>query len=50
MASGLYRRVKAEVKMDDGDTENVWIYVAGDELLQRSSMFTEIKSGDWYNR
>ena len=48
--SGLYRRVKADIKMDSGDTENVWVYVAGDELMQRSNSFKVIKSGDWYNR
>ena len=48
--SGLYRRVKTDVKMDDGETESVWVYVAGDELMQRSKMFRVIKSGDWYNR
>jgi|TARA_R110000824_G_scaffold218872_2_gene405634 gamma-glutamylcyclotransferase (GGCT)/AIG2-like uncharacterized protein YtfP len=50
ISSGLYRRVKAKVKMDGGDLEDVWVYVAGDELIQRSNMFTEIQSGDWYNR
>ena len=48
--SGLYRRVKTDVKMDSGDIENVWVYVAGDELMQRSNSFEVIKSGDWYNR
>jgi len=48
--SGLYRRVKADIKMDSGETENVWVYVAGDELMQRSNSFKVIQSGDWYNR
>ena len=48
--SGLYRRVKADVKMDNGDIENAWVYVAGDELMQRSNSFKVIQSGDWYNR
>jgi gamma-glutamylcyclotransferase (GGCT)/AIG2-like uncharacterized protein YtfP len=48
--SGLYRRIKTDVKMDNGDMENVWVYVAGDELMQRSNSFRIIESGDWYNR
>ena len=50
ISSGLYRRVKTDVEMDNGSTENVWIYVAGDEMLQRSNSFRVIESGDWYNR
>ena len=50
VSSGLYRRVKTKVNMDDGSKEKVWLYVAGDELLQRSNMFRVIQSGDWYNR
>ena len=50
VTSGLYRRVKTKVNMDDGSKEKVWLYVAGDELLQRSNMFRVIQSGDWYNR
>jgi gamma-glutamylcyclotransferase (GGCT)/AIG2-like uncharacterized protein YtfP len=50
ISSGLYRRVKVEVNMDDGSKEKAWLYVAGDELMQRSKMFRVIKSGDWYNR
>ena len=50
ISSGLYRRVKAEVSMDDGSKEKAWLYVAGDELMQRSNMFRVIQSGDWYNR
>ena len=50
IASGLYRRVKAEVEMSDDTTETAWVYVAGDEMMQRSNSFTIIKSGDWYDR
>ena len=50
ISSGLYRRVRVEVDMDDGSKEKVWIYVAGDELMQKSNMFRVIQSGDWYNR
>ena len=50
ISSGLYRRVETEVNMDDGSKEKVWLYVAGDELMQRSNMFRIIPSGDWYNR
>ena len=50
ISSGLYRRVKTNVEMDNGSTENVWMYVAGDEMLQRSNSFRVIESGDWYNR
>ena len=50
VSSGLYRRVKTKVNMDDGSKEKVWLYVAGDELLQRSNMFRVIQSGDLYNR
>ena len=50
ISSGLYRRVKTDVKMDNGSTENVWIYVAGDEMLQRSTSFRVLESGAWYDR
>jgi gamma-glutamylcyclotransferase (GGCT)/AIG2-like uncharacterized protein YtfP len=50
VASGLYRRVKTEVEMNDNTTETAWVYVAGDEMMQRSNSFTVIKSGDWYDR
>ena len=47
--SGLYRRVKADIKMDHGDTENVWLYVAGDDLMRSSNSCKGINSGYWYN-
>lgn len=50
LSSGLYRRVMADVDMDDGRKEKAWVYVAGDEMMQRSTTFRVIKSGDWYNR
>ena len=50
ISSGLYRRVKVKVSMDDDSEEEAWLYVAGDEMLQRSKMFRIIESGDWYNR
>jgi len=38
------------VKMDDGNEENAWVYVAGDDLLQNESIFEVIESGDWEKR
>ena len=50
LSSGLYRRVMADIDMDNGKKEKAWVYVAGDEMMQRSTTFRVIKSGDWYNR
>jgi|TARA_A100001391_G_C5016958_1_gene264737 gamma-glutamylcyclotransferase (GGCT)/AIG2-like uncharacterized protein YtfP len=50
VSSGLYRRIKADIDMEDGTQEKAWVYVAGDEMMQRSNSFTVIQSGDWYNR
>ena len=50
ISSGLYRRVKTDVEMEDGTTESAWVYVAGDEMMQRSNSFKVIQSGDWYDR
>jgi gamma-glutamylcyclotransferase (GGCT)/AIG2-like uncharacterized protein YtfP len=48
--SGLYRRVKTKVKMDSGEKEDAWVYVAGDLLLQHENVFEVIKGGDWEKR
>tara|TARA_A100000172_G_scaffold63891_1_gene43320 strand:- start:2786 stop:3154 length:369 start_codon:yes stop_codon:yes gene_type:complete len=48
--SGLYRRVMVQIEMDSGEEEEAWMYVAGDEMMQRSNSFRVIQSGDWYNR
>lgn len=50
LSSGLYRRVMANIDMHDGTKQKAWVYVAGDEMMQRSNSFRVIKSGDWYNR
>ena len=50
ISSGLYRRVQTTVEMEDGTQEDAWVYVAGDEMMQRSNSFKVIQSGDWYDR
>jgi len=50
VASGLYKRIKTSVDMQDGTKEDAWVYVAGDEMMQRSTSFQVIQSGDWYDR
>jgi len=50
ISSGLYRRVQTTVEMEDGTKEDAWVYVAGDEMMQRSNSFKVIQSGDWYDR
>jgi|TARA_R110002167_G_scaffold142738_1_gene331577 gamma-glutamylcyclotransferase (GGCT)/AIG2-like uncharacterized protein YtfP len=48
--TGLYERVKVDVKMDNGDKVKAWVYVAGSQLLELVNVFKEIPNGDWYNR
>jgi len=48
--SGLYRRIRTNVKMDDGGKERAWLYVAGDLLLANESVFEVIEGGDWNKR
>ena len=47
---GIYRRVKADVVMDDGSRTAAWVYLAGEKLLEQSESFVVIKSGDWFDR
>ena len=44
---GLYVRTTANVEVDDGTEEKAWIYVAGPQLWQNSSSFTEVPDQDW---
>tara|TARA_B100000965_G_C19590212_1_gene757595 strand:- start:794 stop:1198 length:405 start_codon:yes stop_codon:yes gene_type:complete len=46
---GLYIRTTVNVKMDNGDTEKAWIYVAGPKLWEKSKTFTEVPDGDWHS-
>jgi|TARA_R100001530_G_scaffold47170_2_gene35478 gamma-glutamylcyclotransferase (GGCT)/AIG2-like uncharacterized protein YtfP len=48
--SGMYRRVRTNVKMDDGGKERAWLYVAGDLLLANETVFEVIEGGDWNKR
>ena len=48
--TGLYKRVKVKVKMDDGEKIEAWTYIAGPELVRVTNVFKEIPNGDWYNR
>ena len=50
VASGLYKRVKTDIDMEDGTKQKAWVYVAGNEMMQRSKSFEVIQSGDWYDR
>ena len=36
--------------LDNGKKEKVWIYVAGPQLWQSSSSFTEVPDGDWHSK
>ena len=47
---GLYKRVKTDIDMEDGTKQKAWVYVAGNEMMQRSKSFEVIQSGDWYDR
>jgi gamma-glutamylcyclotransferase (GGCT)/AIG2-like uncharacterized protein YtfP len=46
---GLYIRTTVDVHLSDSSKEKCWIYVAGPQLWQSSSSFTEVPDGDWHS-
>jgi len=47
--NGLYIRTTAPIKLENGDTEKAWVYVAGPQLWQSANSFTEVPDGDWHS-
>mgnify|MGYP003626626638 FL=1 len=50
VSNGLYIRTTVPITLDNGKTEKAWIYVAGPQLWQSSSSFTEVPDGDWHSQ
>ncbi len=47
---GLYIRTTVDVDLPDLTQEKCWIYVAGPQLWQGSTSFTEVPDGDWLSK
>jgi gamma-glutamylcyclotransferase (GGCT)/AIG2-like uncharacterized protein YtfP len=47
VSSGLYRRMAAEARLDDGSSAPCWLYTAGPALSQQLLPDRRIPGGEW---